>query len=56
MDAEGLEQDAVRFAQLAVQQDQVGMYGPAAFYYTVRARPKDYCARSDIRGRDSSLR
>uniref|UniRef100_UPI00358EEBE0 calpain-7-like isoform X2 n=1 Tax=Myxine glutinosa TaxID=7769 RepID=UPI00358EEBE0 len=42
MDAEALEQDAIRFAQLAVQQDQVGTYGPAAFYYTEAAQALFY--------------
>lgn len=36
MDATTLELDAVKFAKLAVQQDQSGRYQEAVFYYKVR--------------------
>lgn len=35
MDAASLEQDAIKFAQLAVQRDQGGRYHEATFYYKV---------------------
>lgn len=38
MDAATLEQDAVKFAQLAVQRDQGGRYQEAVFYYKVSGR------------------
>lgn len=38
MDSAAQEQDAVKFAQLAVQKDEEGKYQEAAFYYKVQAR------------------
>lgn len=38
MDAATLEQDAVKFAQLAVRRDQAGRYQEAVFYYKVWIR------------------
>ncbi|XP_044311581.1 calpain-7 isoform X4 [Varanus komodoensis] len=44
MDAAALEQDAVKFAQLAVQRDQGGRYHEAAFYYKEAAQALIYAA------------
>ncbi|XP_062980483.1 calpain-7 isoform X3 [Elgaria multicarinata webbii] len=44
MDAATLEQDAVKFAQLAVQRDQGGRYQEAAFYYKEAAQALIYAA------------
>ncbi|XP_066483406.1 calpain-7 isoform X4 [Tiliqua scincoides] len=44
MDAATLEQDAVKFAQLAVQRDQGGRYQEAVFYYKEAAQALIYAA------------
>ncbi|XP_060637815.2 calpain-7 isoform X3 [Anolis sagrei] len=44
MDAAALEQDAVKFAQLAVQRDQGGRYQEAVFYYKEAAQALIYAA------------
>lgn len=38
MDGAAQEQDAVKFAQVAVQKDQEGKYQEAAFYYKVQGK------------------
>uniref|UniRef100_A0A8C5SQY1 MIT domain-containing protein n=1 Tax=Laticauda laticaudata TaxID=8630 RepID=A0A8C5SQY1_LATLA len=44
MDGAAQEQDAVKFAQLAVQKDQEGKYQEAAFYYKEAAQALIYAA------------
>ncbi|XP_070583036.1 calpain-7 isoform X3 [Erythrolamprus reginae] len=44
MDSVAQEQDAVKFAQLAVQKDQEGKYQEAAFYYKEAAQALIYAA------------
>ncbi|XP_072859591.2 calpain-7 isoform X2 [Pogona vitticeps] len=44
MDVAALEQDAVKFAQLAVQRDQGGRYQEAVFYYKEAAQALIYAA------------
>ncbi|KAL7976770.1 hypothetical protein Chor_008719 [Crotalus horridus] len=44
MDGEAQEQDAVKFAQVAVQKDQEGKYQEAAFYYKEAAQALIYAA------------